>query len=1669
MSAGGSPHGAVAPPTIAEDVESTFMVRKLAELSADPSLAGTQALAERLLALAARPPFEGAEAEPSFLQPENLGLSPALDRLLCMAAGASPADPEEFFASLAQGSDQTRCGRLFASNEIVYRCSTCGVDPTCVMCARCFDAKAHDGHEVMFYSSSGRGGCCDGGDPEAWVATAPAILRGIKKQTTDEPELPAPVAAAASQLFRACFGFTLRLLSDTLRGFEPGAIDSWDAERGDASASPWAQESSMDTQRSSFRVRLHNDDVHTFEDVIDALQRYALPPADARAPGINVQAAREIATAVHTAGSSEAWSGDIEAARPVVEGLRDEGLLVSVAPRWAALPKRSAIAVVLVGWVHRIAQTSKKLAALAGVALLEEFAPLGGERTTGLALLVQHNDLLDVKLVQALHDMYLALFAAEDDQLFRRHFGLTFVRAYRAINARWTSGIGTQEESVFGLAVQLLTVPSMLPILQQEVDVLGTLLLSLRDMLQATQATVVPVPDRPDEPERTALDLTHHCFRHSRYRHIVQDMVHVLRCNASMPMILVSRPELLGYWCDSLALVQGVAVETRQAGAHVEYENEHWVSAFELTWSLTQMSHDIISAIYGAVDKLEDDEPRAAAMRTIGSICCDHLTAWVDADGTAGGPYDVATQPVTFHLPLSRALAIALRRSCTSTSGSDTVGPASLLPDGFASQEQIFRLIEHPLRTSVFAAQVQVGMWKRNGAAVAHEAVNYAGTNNRVLMADLDLTILQLGAARGEPDAFLTALFDRFAIQQWATGAPAPVAKNEDDKLPEILLERQKAMAEECLVLIIQILNELPRSPALPASAGLRRELLHRLCAVGDTGCSHARLSECARIARRQTMVESDFFSPEQVDAEIAVVAEFKENADPMQPGKYVLQESSVLEYDPHYFHLNRNEHEQARDWIEGIRKKARDLDQPRPCVQAPSEPHAFYTNAFRLLEATPMLVMWRQVLLSAIAVTAPAGEDSAPAAEKPASAVTDGIIDASLQLVTMAVHCQRYLPIEDEARRPLYAAMAADPPDGAPCLLLLLHQLQTQVAEENPSLSEAIAWIVAQLVESDGECAQKLRQVTGAASPTNKTSLEERRKQLKQEAQRRAMADMQKMQMSFMEGMDSDSSDEDDMVLVNPVTSSEETGAATAATAADGGGEDDTAASLPECALSHEASQTDRLVGMMAFAQRSCVASGFPMRGGICVHFYGHALHFDRYDTYYVSLVDKMEQNQPYEGMHSIDVDRGEFLSPVCKSICNLLVPAVVNGAASIRAAAAVATEAIGEVPEGVASWLHSGFETAYDGCRDADAFPVDSGVCSAEHVARMLSSLYDLTKRSASQKNTLTLLEVGSEAIAYSIEAREMCRAEDGAATPLWPELQLRQTRTMFDGIRAYAAHRGSESDPLIEWARVQVAGLMLGAPRDGGWCGLASSASAWLGSAPYQANSTLFDVGDQILIHGLRSPGALPHNGKRGQIERYDESKGRFNCRIDGKVLGVKPTNLLLCCSHSEAPAHLLEADLLRLLGVCAVHATSRAYLLHLARCFYVARLAQAVLEPDSGSTGEGDAGTPMDADEELVPTPAVSCETAVLICSIAEDDGPPCSLTGLREACLPFLRRAIMLVNHVALRLGDELAPVGSSTEEEYAWCAQQLGTVAPGEGQPEPELELVKACRATVEK
>lgn len=60
------------------------------------------------------------------------------------------------------------CAKPLGKGDVVYRCSDCGLDETCVICEYCFNREEHRGHDVQVYTSAGNGGLCDCGDPEAF-------------------------------------------------------------------------------------------------------------------------------------------------------------------------------------------------------------------------------------------------------------------------------------------------------------------------------------------------------------------------------------------------------------------------------------------------------------------------------------------------------------------------------------------------------------------------------------------------------------------------------------------------------------------------------------------------------------------------------------------------------------------------------------------------------------------------------------------------------------------------------------------------------------------------------------------------------------------------------------------------------------------------------------------------------------------------------------------------------------------------------------------------------------------------------------------------------------------------------------------------------------------------------------------------------------------------------------------------------------------------------------------------------------------------------------------------------------------------------------------------------------------------------------------------------------
>lgn len=208
------------------------------------------------------------------------------------------------------------CGKIFKRGEIVWTCKQCGMDPTCVQCDDCFKSSDHTGHEVYFHKSGTGGGCCDCGDPEAWMAGGTCPNHGKKSNEKGEidaicdsvAELPVELVdgttATATGVFLALNDFIVK----SVRGFEP------------LEKNRFVTEGSNDDKLC---LRLFNDDYHTYSEVSDALKQC----------GLSGNATNAMTRLVDKVGSAKVASGNAQEMRVKYEKLRPRlHLLVSVVP-----------------------------------------------------------------------------------------------------------------------------------------------------------------------------------------------------------------------------------------------------------------------------------------------------------------------------------------------------------------------------------------------------------------------------------------------------------------------------------------------------------------------------------------------------------------------------------------------------------------------------------------------------------------------------------------------------------------------------------------------------------------------------------------------------------------------------------------------------------------------------------------------------------------------------------------------------------------------------------------------------------------------------------------------------------------------------------------------------------------------------------------------------------------------------------------------------------------------------------------------------------------------------------------------------------------------------------------------------------------------------------------
>lgn len=155
------------------------------------------------------------------------------------------------------------CGCVFKKGDLVWNCRNCAKDPTCVQCDPCFRKSNHKGHEVYFHRAGGDSGCCDCGDPEAWSKQGNCTDHQPKNADHDPSEsFPTDLKRAFRAVVQGILTMTAEFAIISTRGMEPITDNKNMIFRAMRTALP----------TENVVVRVHNDDCHTFDQVIRAFR-----------------------------------------------------------------------------------------------------------------------------------------------------------------------------------------------------------------------------------------------------------------------------------------------------------------------------------------------------------------------------------------------------------------------------------------------------------------------------------------------------------------------------------------------------------------------------------------------------------------------------------------------------------------------------------------------------------------------------------------------------------------------------------------------------------------------------------------------------------------------------------------------------------------------------------------------------------------------------------------------------------------------------------------------------------------------------------------------------------------------------------------------------------------------------------------------------------------------------------------------------------------------------------------------------------------------------------------------------------------------------------------------------------------------------------------------------
>lgn len=1137
-------------------------------------------------------------------------------------------DPKTGFQKLqSMNSPSQLCGKVFKVGEPTYSCRDCGHDSTCVLCINCFQKSIHKNHHYKM-NTSGGGGFCDCGDAEAWkdgVACSTHQRMGdaeVEQNPIDK--LPPDTADRGADIYNVVLNYCVDLICWDKDDELPDYLD-------------------VICNEDTFVTMLFNDEVHTYDEVIQTLQQAI--------PGCTQHQALAFANTVDREGRSIVRTGSYsqcEQSRKVIKqgtsGPSRKSLKCRV--MHTKVIAHQMCAVHMLAWLNKITNYSDGLRRILCNSVLVR------KDDCDLLSRVLLSDASLWKVARA-HTHKLFMNTMLMDSLGKRAFAIHFTKHYRQIQKDFVEDDHEHAVSVTSLSVQLYTVPTIARMLILDHDVLEVILSAFMEQL------------KPALNSRGTFEFRKHSLNRSYFMMIDLKYILLHKPTEWTEELRGKFIKFLEKFFGLLKCMQGMDMTTRKTGRHVEIEPD-WEAAFNLQMRMMpvySLVYDwcfsdvlifrtaILESIKTLLEARKKQEEVVMKVLHVSNLAAMKVFK-----------YDVASSPISVHLPVSRFLA-GLLLACEKFQLSfwDLFG--------FETQDDRLKLflIEYPLRTLAMAAQVHAGLWRRNGYAVMHQVYNYLHVKCRADMFDKDVIMLQVVASFLDSDYLLVAMLDKFDLLEWSRFA-FDESKHDQEKLTQRL-----TIAESFLSLLIAIVGEryIPGVGRVSAGEFMRREIVHKLCLRPMT---HSEL------IKNLPLVDNELEDEEGVDGIIESVSIFKKPGVTGR-GLYELKPDCLKEYNPFFYHYTRVEQSKAEEQQRKRGRSEKEVRGDNPPI--PPEFSTPFRSVLNLLTSKILVGLINTLLLRAQCTQA--------------RAVTDLLVQQVLHLICLALHEEKRHRMNKKADEFNFISVATSQGDHPQSLLTTLEKLQNcELPEEH---ARQLAWILKNFYE-ELEARQEKPQGVGIVQRTQferSISQEEekaKRARLAQERRAKIMAQMSALQKSFikenaallasMENEDYNTA-ESTVAEVNEVVLHDEP-VVLGVQRCQKGVRTTHYATEPciLCQEQQEVSSDGRALVIASFVQRSTVLSR--SRGkmfengdeldplytpgdhywGVHVSSCGHMMHSDCWQGFYQSVVVKERRAMRMGQYFSVDVSRREYLCPLCGCISNTVlpvVPALFNG----------------------------------------------------------------------------------------------------------------------------------------------------------------------------------------------------------------------------------------------------------------------------------------------------------------------------------------------------------------------------------------------------------------------